>query len=122
MALRVGVVGAGGRMGIEVCRAVSADPDLDLVAAVDPFHSGIDLRQVAGLDTDLHIVPSVDALAPAHAEVVVDFTQLAAARENLGWCAEHGVHAVVGTTGFTEDDFESFRAGFTSSNCVIAPN
>ena len=48
--LRVGVFGAGGRMGSTVCRAVADDPALELVAAVDPHHSGLDLRQVTGVD------------------------------------------------------------------------
>ena len=47
---RVGVLGAGGRMGREVCRAVADDPELELVAAVDPALAGIDLRQVIGED------------------------------------------------------------------------
>jgi 4-hydroxy-tetrahydrodipicolinate reductase len=55
-------------------------------------------------------------------EVVVDFTEADAARENLRWCAENGVHAVVGTTGLSEADYEELRASFTSSNCVVAPN
>ena len=122
MAIRVGVFGAGGRMGATVCRAVAADPDLELVAAVDPYHAGIDLRQVAGLDSDLHVAPAADALSAADAEVAVDFTHLDAARENVGWCGTNGVHAVVGTTGFTDDDLAGFRTAFSSSNCVIAPN
>ena len=55
-------------------------------------------------------------------EVIVDFTQLDAARRTLPGAPSNGVHAVVGTTGFTEADFERFRESFTSSNCVIAPN
>ncbi len=109
-------------MGLEVCRAVADDPELELVAAVDPFHSGIDLRQMAGLDLDLHVAPSAEAMEPSGAEVMVDFTHIDAARENVAWCARAGIHAVVGTTGFTEDDLAGFRAQFTSSNCIIAPN
>ena len=55
-------------------------------------------------------------------EVMINFTHLNTARANLAWCAEHGVHAVVGTTGFNETDLEGFRAAFTSSSCLIAPN
>lgn len=58
----------------------------------------------------------------AGVEVVVDFTRLDAARENMAWLAKHGIHAVVGTTGFTDDDYRSAEAAFTSSNCIIAPN
>jgi 4-hydroxy-tetrahydrodipicolinate reductase len=123
MTVRVGVFGAGGRMGSTVCRAVAADPDLELVGAIDPHHSGLDLRHATGVDVpDLHIDPDPAALVAARAEVVVDFTVLDASRHNLAWAAEHGVHAVVGTTGFTDDDHLVLRAQFTRSNCLIAPN
>jgi 4-hydroxy-tetrahydrodipicolinate reductase len=122
MTLRVGVFGAGGRMGSTVCRAVADDPDLELVAAVDPHHAGIDLRQVAGLDSDLAIVPDASGLEAADAQVAVDFTRIDAARANLAWCADHGVHAVVGTSGFTDADLARFQAAFVASNCLIAPN
>jgi 4-hydroxy-tetrahydrodipicolinate reductase len=120
--VRVGVFGAGGRMGTAVCQAVSDDPDLELVAAVDPFHAGIDLRQVNGVDQHLQVAAGPEALHEAGAEVAVDFTEVTAARDNLDWLAEQGVHAVVGTTGFTGDDLDHLRAAFTRSNCVIAPN
>ena len=54
--------------------------------------------------------------------MVIDFTQVDAARENVQWLADNGIHAVVGTTGFTEADYANLRASFTQSNCVIAPN
>jgi len=54
--------------------------------------------------------------------VIVDFTVLGAARTTLPWLAEHGIHAVVGTTGFSADDLDGFRTAFTRSNCVIASN
>ncbi|WCO65395.1 4-hydroxy-tetrahydrodipicolinate reductase [Iamia majanohamensis] len=122
MARRVAVFGAGGRMGSTVCRAVMDDPDLDLVAVVDPHHAGLDLRQVTGLDTDLVVDADADGTLDAGAEVAVDFTLVEAARQNLAWCAENGVHAVVGTSGFGEDDVARAREQFTRSNCVIAPN
>jgi 4-hydroxy-tetrahydrodipicolinate reductase len=122
MTVRVGVFGAGGRMGSTVCRAVAADPELDLVGAIDPYHSGLDLRHATGVDSDVHIDPDPSALLDVAVEVVVDFTTLDASRANLAWAAEHGVHAVVGTTGFTDEDYERVRSSFTGSNCVIAPN
>jgi 4-hydroxy-tetrahydrodipicolinate reductase len=121
--IRVGVFGAGGRMGRNVCQAVIDDPELELVAAVDPHHSGIDLDQIGLYGTGLQM-----AAGPPHAdagvEVAVDFTVLDAARENLEWCADNAVHAVVGTTGFTSDDIETLRKRFADaeSNAVIAPN
>ena len=54
-------------------------------------------------------------LPTAGAEVAVDFTVIDAARENLEWCADHGVHAVVGTSGFSADEVEKLAARFESS-------
>jgi len=124
MTIRVGVFGAGGRMGSTVCAAVSADPDTELVAAVDPYHEGIDLHLVAKGNhlPELTVAGGVEAFERAGVDVVVDFTRLDAARENLAWAAEHGVHAVVGTTGFEPTDLNRFRATFTRSNCMIVPN
>ena len=110
-------------MGSTVCAAVLADPDLELVAAVDPHHVGMDLRQVTGLDgSGLLISAGPEALAHSDAEVVVDFTEIDAARRNVGWCADNGVHSVVGTTGWDDDDYAELATRFTRSNCLIAPN
>jgi 4-hydroxy-tetrahydrodipicolinate reductase len=122
MRIRVGVFGAGGKMGSTVCQAVARDPDLELAVGVDPFHAGLDLRQVTGAPAAGQIAPDQDALARAGAQVAVDFTQVDAARNNLAWCAANSVHAVVGTTGFTSADYEDLAARFRSSNCFIAPN
>ncbi|HEY6531324.1 MAG TPA: 4-hydroxy-tetrahydrodipicolinate reductase [Acidimicrobiales bacterium] len=122
MGLKVGVFGAGGRMGSTVCRAVDADPALDLVAAVDPLHAGLDMHQVTGCDHPWQIAADGAAFLDAGVDVVVDFTHVAAARENLLWLAEHGIHAVTGTTGFSDDDYTRFESEFGRSNCVIAPN
>ncbi len=115
MGIRVAVFGAGGKMGSTVCAAVDADPALELVAAVDPFAAG---RSACGIE----IAAGTEALLAAGAEVAVDFTVIDAARDNVAWCATQGVHAVVGTTGFTSADVEGFRTAFTSSNCLIAAN
>ena len=90
-------------MGEEVCRAIDADPGTELVARID-------------LDD------SLEQLTEQRADVVVDFTVLDAARETLHFAAANGIHAVVGTTGFSDEDLESFRAAFTASNALIAPN
>ncbi len=116
--IRVGVTGAAGRMGRTICSAVAGDPDLVLVAGVDPHGAG---EQVAGVE----VAGTLHALADAGCDVVVDFTVAEAARDTIPWLALHGIHAVVGTTGFTDDDlalFESAFAGDESPNCLIAPN
>lgn len=114
-AIRVGVVGAGGRMGTSVCEAVAADPELELAAAVDPHAAG-QVRAGVTVSSELR------ALATAGCQVAVDFTVAAAGRVTLPWLAMHGIHAVVGTTGFSDDDIALFRSEFSGSNCLIASN
>ncbi len=115
MSVRVGVVGAGGRMGMTVCDAVAADAELELVAAVDPGAAGSVVHGIA-------IAAELKALSDAECDVVVDFTVAAASRTTLPWLALHGIHAVVGTTGLTDDDIAAFRSEFSGSNCLIASN
>ncbi|HEY6427156.1 MAG TPA: 4-hydroxy-tetrahydrodipicolinate reductase [Acidimicrobiales bacterium] len=114
---KVGVVGAGGRMGQEVCRAVIDQPDMELVAAIDPAQVGADACGIA-------IVGEVNALGDLGAEVVVDFTVAAAARHNLPHYAHQGIHAVVGTTGLSDDDMAQARALFEggTANAIVAAN
>ena len=100
---RIGVVGAAGRMGQAVCSAVRDDPALELVAAID-------------------INDSLEVLLEKRCEVVVDFTVASAARQTLRFLATNGIHAVVGTTGFSDEDLALFAEAFTESNCLIAPN
>jgi 4-hydroxy-tetrahydrodipicolinate reductase len=91
-------------MGVEVCRAVEAAADLELVAAID---QGDDRSAAAG------------------AEVAVDFTTPDVVLDNLRWCVEAGVHAVVGTTGFTGrrlDQVRDWLAARPEVGVVIAPN
>jgi 4-hydroxy-tetrahydrodipicolinate reductase len=106
--MKVAVLGAAGRMGQTVCAAVDADPELELVARVDP----------AGGDG---ISTSLDALVDAGAEVAVDFTQPASVKGNIRWLLDHGVHAVVGTTGLSPSDIDEIR-GLSGANVFIAPN
>jgi 4-hydroxy-tetrahydrodipicolinate reductase len=121
---RVGVFGAGGRMGSTVCNAVLDAPDLELVAAIDPLHAGIDLRQLGVPAAQVQVAAKASALADAGAEVAIDFTVADAARANIRFCAEAGIHAVVGTTGFSDDELHEFAQLFDASraNAVIAPN
>ncbi len=100
MTTTVAVLGAKGRMGSEVVKAVIAAADLDLGPTLDVD----DVLDLKGVD------------------VAVDFTHPGSVMANLKACIDAGVHAVVGTTGFTDDDLERLRARFTSSNCFIAPN
>ena len=103
--LGAGVFGAKGRMGAEVCRAVGAADDLELVAGVDAGES----REAIG----------------ERAAVVVDFTTPDAVMDTIAWCIDHGIHAVVGTTGFTEERLAIVRdllAGKPEVGVIIAAN
>ncbi len=115
MTIRVGVIGAGGRMGRTICAAVAADAELELVAAIDPNATG---EIVSGVAVSEHL----DALTDGGATVAIDFTVVGAVRNTLPWLASHGIHAVVGTTGFTDADLDSIRSAFATSNCLIASN
>ena len=100
------MLGARGKVGAEVCRAVEAADDTELVATVD-----------AGDD--------VEELVRSGAEVVVDFTHPDVVMDNLRFCIEHGIHAVVGTTGFDQsrlDQLEAWLADAPGVGVLIAPN
>ena len=115
-------------MGQEVCRTVLTHPDLDLVAAVDPVHGGSDLGTLIGVDAgSLSVADDLESLTASGTEVVVDFTRLEAAKATLAFCAEAGIHAVVGTTGFTPGDLDDLRRRFAgpdagAPNCLVAAN
>ena len=83
MSVRVGVLGAAGRMGAEACRAIEAADDLELVARID-------------------VDDALEELVEAGAQVAVHLSSPDAVMDNLQFCLEHGVHSVVGTTGFDD--------------------
>ena len=104
--MKVGVLGARGKVGAEVCRAVEAADDLQLVAAVDADDS-------------------VDELVSSGAEAVVDFTHPDVVMDNLEFCIDHGIHAVVGTTGFDDERLDQLRSWLSASprtGVLVAPN
>ncbi len=104
--IRVGVLGARGRVGTEVCKAVDAAQDMELVAMVD-----------AG-DWMFNV-------ADAGAEVVVDFTHPDVVMDNVRFCVDQGIHAVVGTTGFDEKRLTQVREWLAPKpelGVLIAPN
>ena len=105
-AIRVGVLGGRGRMGQEVCKAVNAAPDLELVAMVD-----------AG--------DWLFSLADADSQVLIDFTTPDVVMDNIRFAIDQGIHAVVGTTGFTEQRLDTIRTWLADSpttGVLIAPN
>ena len=104
--IRVGVLGARGRMGAQVCKAVDAAGDLELVAMVD-----------AG--------DWLFSVADAGAQVLVDFTHPDVVMDNVRFAVDQGMHAVVGTTGFTPDRLDTVRTWLADApqlGVLIAPN
>jgi 4-hydroxy-tetrahydrodipicolinate reductase len=104
--MKVGVLGARGKVGSEVCRAVAAADDLELVAEVD-----------AG--------DEIDTLVTSDAEAVVDFTHPDVVMDNLAFCVDHGIHAVVGTTGFDQERLDALRRRLGDAprtGVLVAPN
>jgi 4-hydroxy-tetrahydrodipicolinate reductase len=104
--VKVAVLGAAGRMGSAACAAVEAADDLELVARMG---SGDPLT----------------ALTDAGAEVAVDLTRPDAVMANLQFCVEHGIHAVVGTSGFDDDRLARLRGWLEDApgvGVLVAPN
>ncbi|MEU6858600.1 4-hydroxy-tetrahydrodipicolinate reductase [Glycomyces sp. NPDC046736] len=102
--IKVGVLGARGRMGRAACEAVEAADGLELAATV-------------GRDESLDKLVGVD--------VVVDFTLPDVVMDNLAWCVEHGIHTVVGVSGFDAARLDAARgllAADPEVGSVIAPN
>lgn len=124
--IKVVVCGGAGRMGREVVRVVQADPDLDLVGAVDPSAVGSDVGTLAGIGSlGISISPDLlTTLRKTSAEVMVDFTHPSVVMENIRTAMKSGVHAVVGTTGITQDNIQEIKTLLKgkTSNVFIAPN
>jgi 4-hydroxy-tetrahydrodipicolinate reductase len=104
--LRVAVLGANGRIGSEAVRAVEAADDMELVAALGRGDK-------------------LEALVEAGAQVVVELTTPASVMGNLDFCVRHGIHAVVGTTGWSDERLAQLHTSLAASpgvGVLIAPN
>jgi 4-hydroxy-tetrahydrodipicolinate reductase len=104
--IKVGVLGARGRMGSEVVKAVTDSSDCELVATLDQGDS-------------------LDALVSAGAQVVVDFTTPDVVMANLEFLVKNNIHAVVGTTGFSDDRIAQLNRWLEANpnaGILIAPN
>jgi 4-hydroxy-tetrahydrodipicolinate reductase len=102
-------------MGHTMAVGLSAESDLDVVALVDPVEPA---DSVVARWT-----PTLDDLA-GDVDVVVDFSRLDVARRTIEWCLDHGVSAVVGTSGFSAEEIESIRAAVAAraGHVLIAAN
>jgi 4-hydroxy-tetrahydrodipicolinate reductase len=125
--IRVGVLGAAGRMGRLVSQAIAEDPDLALVAAINPSFEGEHLGTMIGHpEIEVRISQEIETLLQAETEVAVDFTTPEAVMDNIRWAVEHAMHIVVGTTGIGSKELEEterlIEAEGHESNVDVAPN
>ena len=125
--MRVGVIGAAGRMGRMVCRAVADDPELTLVAGVNPSFGGEALGPLIDRpDVDVQIADTLDTLLQAETEVAVDFTRPDVVMDDVKWAIDHAVHIVVGTSGVGQADLSAIRELLADeaneSNVIVVPN
>lgn len=106
MSIKVGVLGAKGRMGSETVKAINAADDLQLVAQLD-------------------LGDSLDALVKNGVEVIVDFTHPDSVMKNLEFAINNGINVVVGTTGFDDTKLGKIKNWLDLNpkvGAVIAPN
>jgi 4-hydroxy-tetrahydrodipicolinate reductase len=104
--MRVGVLGAKGKVGATMVQAVEAADDLT-------FAAGVDAGDPLSLFTD------------SQTEVVIDFTHPDVVMDNLKFLIDNGIHAVVGTTGFTDERLSQVKAWLADkpgAAVLIAPN
>ncbi|WP_151775560.1 4-hydroxy-tetrahydrodipicolinate reductase [Streptomyces abyssomicinicus] len=104
--LRVAVLGAQGRIGSEAVKAVEAAEDMELVAALGRHDS-------------------LDVLGSSGAQVAVELTTPDSVMTNLEYCVGHGIHAVVGTTGWNDERLATLGGQLEASpstGVLIAPN
>lgn len=123
--MRIGVCGAGGRMGREACKAITEEPDFDLVCAVDPAYQEELLGDlVETISSGLKITGRAEALVESDAEAMVDFSIADAARKNVRFALGKGIYCVVGTTGLDRDDLREFEeiASRRGVGCLVVPN
>jgi 4-hydroxy-tetrahydrodipicolinate reductase len=122
--IRVAVNGALGRMGLTTCEAVMAEPDLELVAAVDPVFADRPCPGTPAFSGARCAARLPDALQVGDIDVVVDFTTPAAVRENILTCIGLHVPVVVGTTGLTAANLAEIdrEAAVHSVPVLVAPN
>jgi 4-hydroxy-tetrahydrodipicolinate reductase len=104
--MRVGVLGAKGKVGATMVHAVASAGDLTFTVGVD-----------AGDPLSLFVDSQTD--------VIIDFTHPDVVMDNLKFLIDNGIHAVVGTTGFTDDRLSKVKSWLTESPAtavLIAPN
>lgn len=123
--VKVAVAGAAGRMGQRVIQTAASFPGVDVVGALEaPGHKavGTDAGLVAGIG-QLGVVVSQDLDGVLQgADVMVDFTHHSASMEHLSAAVRLSKAIVIGTTGFSKEEWEEIKAIGPSTRCLVSPN
>ena len=124
-AIKVGVIGAGGRMGRMLIEAVNDNTQTTLSAAIERQGSslvGADAGEVAAIGClDVQIVDDLQAVI-SDIDVLIDFSLPDATEQNMQICAEHSVAMVIGTTGFNEQQEQVLATASEQIAIVYAGN
>jgi 4-hydroxy-tetrahydrodipicolinate reductase len=127
------VIGAAGKMGREVIKAVASTPDMTLVGAIDTTaeHQDKDAGELAGLSEPLEVpitnqLESMLAFAAQEKQpgVMIDFTHPDSVYNNVRSAIAYGIRPVVGTTGLSPQQIQDLAdfAEKASTGCLIIPN
>lgn len=121
--MRVGVIGAGGRLGTVACRAIADADGLELAGAVQPSAAGSDLATLVGVGEGIEVADRIQALQ-GHVDVAVEVTRPPNGARHAAQLLDLGIHAVVGTSGVTDDEVEQLRdrAEAAAANVLVVPN
>jgi len=122
--LRIAVAGASGRMGRMLLEAVSAAPDMQLSGALDVAGApglGDDCLAFLGRGCGVRVTDDIRT-GLAGAQVLIDFTRPSGTLAHLAVCRESGVKAVIGTTGFSQEQKERIAEHAKQTAVVMAPN
>jgi 4-hydroxy-tetrahydrodipicolinate reductase len=123
--IHAAIIGVSGRMGRELVRAASDNPDLSVVAAVaSPTSAAIgkDVGELAGIKTTSVRVTNDLAAALSQADVAIDFSDPRATQSNLTACRLARKPLLIGTTGFAADLAAAFDAAAKDIPLLVAPN
>lgn len=121
--MRVGVIGAGGRLGTVACRAIDRAEGLELAAAVQPSAAGSDLGDLVGVGGGIEVRGRLQALEGV-VDVAVEVTRPPNGARHAAQLLDLGIHAVVGTSGVTDEEVEDLRqrAATAGANVLVVPN
>jgi len=123
--MKIGIVGAAGRMGQTLIKACLETDGVELAAAIEHPDSpavGKDVGEVAGLPRNGIIVVSDLSATIGEVDALIDFTRPEATLANLEFCRQHGKHIIIGTTGFTAEQRFKIEKASSEIAVVMAPN